>query len=63
MSEPSTLRIRLFGQLELEWDDTPLPPPRSPGARSLLAFLITRTGCSFSRDLLAGTFWPDRPDP
>jgi DNA-binding SARP family transcriptional activator/tetratricopeptide (TPR) repeat protein len=56
------LRIRLFGQLELEWDDTPLAPPRSPGARFLLAFLVTQAGRSFSRDPLAGTFWSDRPD-
>ncbi len=57
------LRIRLFGQLELDWDDTPLLLPRSPAARSLLAFLIIHAGRSFSRDFLAGTFWFDRPDP
>jgi len=63
MSKPSSLRIHLFGQLEMEWDDTPIPSPRSSGTRSLLAFLVTQAERSFSRDLLAGTFWPERPDP
>ncbi|MEA3309285.1 MAG: BTAD domain-containing putative transcriptional regulator [Chloroflexota bacterium] len=57
-----SLRIRLFGQFELAWGDTPLPTPRSATARSLLAYLVVHHDRAFPRDVLAGTFWPERSD-
>ena len=56
------LHVRLFGPFELVWGDETLTIPFPPKARSLLAYLIVHHGRSFPRDLLAGTFWPDRPD-
>ncbi|MEA3397587.1 MAG: hypothetical protein U9R05_09015, partial [Chloroflexota bacterium] len=57
-----SLRIWLFGQFELAWGDTPLPTPRSSVARSLLAYLVVHHDRAFPRDVLAGAFWPERPD-
>ena len=61
MSEPA-FHICLFGSLELAWADQPLSIPSSLKARSLLAYLILRHDGPVSRDLLAGTFWPEQPD-
>lgn len=58
----SSLQICLFGGLALSWDDRLLPPISSPLARSLLAYLVTYRDRPHTRDLLAGTFWPDLPD-
>jgi len=52
------LRAYLFGGLVLDAGG-PLPPIGSRAARSLLAYLLTYRGRPHSRDLLAGTFWPD----
>jgi DNA-binding SARP family transcriptional activator/tetratricopeptide (TPR) repeat protein len=56
------LRVHLFGGLKLAWDDDPLPTIPGPTARSLFAYLVTYRDRSHTRDLLAGTFWPDLPD-
>jgi DNA-binding SARP family transcriptional activator len=56
------LRVHLFGGLALAWDGEPLPAIPSSAARSLLAYLITYRDRAHTRDLLAGTFWPDLPD-
>jgi predicted ATPase/DNA-binding SARP family transcriptional activator len=61
MTEAS-LHIRLFGQLELVQGNTSLPAIPSSVSRSLLAYLIVHPGQVFSRDALAGTFWPERPN-
>ena len=58
----NVLRAHLFGGLALTWDRDPLPAIPSSAARSLLAYLITYRDRSHTRDLLAGTFWPDLPD-
>jgi DNA-binding SARP family transcriptional activator len=58
----SGLRFRLLGGLTLSWDEQPLPPIRGATARSLLAYLATYRTQAHTRDLLAGTFWPDLPD-
>ena len=56
------LQVRLFSGLVLTWGDAALPPIAGRSARSLLAYLITYRRRSHTRDLLAGTFWPDLPD-
>ncbi|MCJ7737562.1 MAG: tetratricopeptide repeat protein [Anaerolineae bacterium] len=56
------LRAHLLGGLALAWDAEPLPAIQSGAARSLLSFLITYRDRPHTRDLLAGTFWPDLPD-
>jgi DNA-binding SARP family transcriptional activator len=58
----SLLRIHLFGGLALFWEDQPLPPIPSAAARSLLAYLVTYRDRPHTRDLIAGTFWPELPD-
>ena len=56
------LRVYLFGGLTLTWGDRPLTAIAGRTARSLFAYLVTRRGRDHTRDLLAGTFWPDLPD-
>ncbi|MBN1149329.1 MAG: tetratricopeptide repeat protein [Anaerolineales bacterium] len=58
----SVLQIRLFGGLALAWDSAPIPPIPSVKARALLAYLVTYRQQRHTRDLLAGTFWPELPD-
>jgi predicted ATPase/DNA-binding SARP family transcriptional activator len=52
----------LFGGLALVWDEDPLPTILGTAARSLFAYLVTYRNRPHTRDLLAGTFWPDLPD-
>ncbi len=54
--------IHLLGGLTLTRGDVPLPPIPNRSARSLLAYLLTYRDRPHTRDLLAGTFWPDLPD-
>jgi DNA-binding SARP family transcriptional activator/tetratricopeptide (TPR) repeat protein/type II secretory pathway predicted ATPase ExeA len=56
------LRVYLFGGLDLIEDEHPLPALPGAAARSLLAYLLTYRDRPHTRDLLAGTFWPDLPD-
>ena len=56
------LRLYTFGGLRIELDEKLLRLP-TPKARDLLAYLILHHDRPLSRDLLAGAFWPDRPDP
>src|SRR4051794_9461992 len=52
------LRVRLLGELAVEVDGSPVEPPASRRARSLLAWLaIDRR--MHSRSALAARFWPD----
>jgi DNA-binding SARP family transcriptional activator/Flp pilus assembly protein TadD len=55
------LHAYLLGGLALTAGD-PLPPVHSRTAHSLLAYLLTHRDRPHTRDLLAGTFWPDLPD-
>ncbi len=57
-----TLRVQLLGGLALFWDERPLPPISGAAARSLFAYLAIHRDRPHTRDLLAGTFWPDLPD-
>ena len=56
------LRVHLFGGLAIAWDEMPWPLIPGAVARSLFAYLVTRRDRPHTRDLLAGTFWPDMPD-
>lgn len=56
------LRVYLFGGLDMAWDERPLPELPGGMARSLLAYLLAYHDRPHTRDLLAGTFWPDLPD-
>jgi DNA-binding SARP family transcriptional activator len=56
------LRAYLFGGLVASWDETPLPAIAGTVPRSLFAYLLTYRDRPHTRDLLAGTFWPDLPD-
>ena len=56
------LEIRLFGGFDINWDGEPIASNISATARSLLTYLITFCDRSHTRDLLAGTFWPDASD-
>ncbi len=56
------LGLRLLGAFSLTWGEEPLLLPRTAAVRSLLAYLALHHGRPLHRDLLAGTFWPDRPN-
>ena len=52
------LEIRLFGQFEVQRDDTLVEIPSRP-AQSLLAYLVLNPGIAHRREKLAGLLWPD----
>lgn len=56
------LRISLLGGFLIEHEGRGLPPISSSAGRSLLAYLVTYRGRRHTRDLLAGTFWPERSE-
>ncbi len=55
------LQVSLLGGLALAWGDATLPLA-GRSTPSLFAYLITYRHRAHTRDLLAGTFWPDLPD-
>ncbi len=56
------LHVHLFGGLSIAWDKISLPVIPGAVARSLFSYLVTHRDRPHTRDLLAGTFWPDMPD-
>ena len=54
-----TLEISLLGGFQLRRDGVPLEPIALRAGRSLLAYLLMNQERPHTRDLLAGTFWPD----
>ena len=56
------LHIFLFGGFHLEYAGDALPPIPGQKPRALFSYLITYRHRAHSRDLLAGTFWPDLPN-
>jgi DNA-binding SARP family transcriptional activator len=57
------LEIGLLGGFELRRDGRVLDPLTLRAARSLFAFLVLNRDRAHTRDLLAGTFWPDFDEP
>ena len=57
--ESPTLRIRLFGALDLRLGEVALPPLDSARAESLLAYLLLHRDAPQSRQRLAFLLWPD----
>jgi DNA-binding SARP family transcriptional activator len=58
----TVLESSMLGGLTLKQDDVALPPIARKSARSLLAYLTFYRDRPHTRDLLAGTFWPNLPD-
>ncbi len=56
-------RAYLFGPVRLTRADESLPLPGMAAARSLLAYLLVDGKPDYARLALAGTFWPDLPEP
>lgn len=56
------IRIHLLGGFLLERDGRNMPPIPSAAGRSLFAYLVTNRDRRHTRDLVAGTFWPDLPE-
>ena len=54
-----SLRVRLFGQLDLRMDDRRLGPIESARCRSLLANVLLHPDVAQSRQRLAFLLWPD----
>src|SRR4051794_32259099 len=52
------LRIRVLGELELEFDGEPIEPPRRGPARTLLAWLALQPG-PHPRTAAAARLWPN----
>jgi DNA-binding SARP family transcriptional activator/tetratricopeptide (TPR) repeat protein/biotin operon repressor len=57
-----SLQVRLLGGLSLVWDGLSRLTIAGNTSRSLFAYLITYRHRSHTRNLLAGTFWPDLPE-
>src|SRR5262245_24156722 len=57
------VEFRLFGPLDVLIDGQPLPRLRSRKGRWLLGLLAMRGGREIERSWLAGTMWPDKPEP
>lgn len=58
-----TLRVRLFGELDLYARGEPLAPVESARARSLLAYLLLHRNTPRPRQRLAFLLWPDSTEP
>ncbi len=56
------LRLHLLGSLRLFDGDTPLELATPPKTLHLLAYLLLNRRKTFTRDQLAFTLWPDRPE-
>jgi predicted ATPase/DNA-binding SARP family transcriptional activator len=61
--ELRSLTIRLFGPFEVLVNGDPLARLRTRKGQWLLALLTLRAGCDLDRAWLAGTLWPDSPEP
>jgi predicted ATPase/class 3 adenylate cyclase len=57
------LKITLFGPFEVRRGDEALPRLRSRKGHWLIALLVLRAGSEVERAWLAGTLWPDSPEP
>jgi DNA-binding SARP family transcriptional activator/tetratricopeptide (TPR) repeat protein len=57
------LEVRLLGGFSLARGGRPLEQLPLRAARSLFAFLVLNRDRAHTRDLLAGTFWPDFDEP
>ena len=57
------LKIKLFGEFRVWRGEVPIGPKEWGGQkpRSLLKLLLTRPGCSFSRDEILEALWPGVP--
>ena len=60
---PTTLSIRLLGELELRLGDRVLPALESARAESLLAYLLLHRDAPQPRQRLAFLLWPDSTEP
>ena len=56
------LSVFLLGSFRCVLDETVVSGFRSNKNRALLAYLAAEAGQVFSRDALAGLFWPDQPE-
>jgi DNA-binding SARP family transcriptional activator len=59
----ATLRIRLFGELDLRLGEVALPALDSARAESLLAYLLLHRDAPQPRQRLAFLLWPDSSEP
>src|SRR5437588_5944871 len=57
------LALHLFGPFEVRLHGQPLPRLRSRKGQWLLALLTLRQGRGVERSWIAGTLWPDSPEP
>jgi DNA-binding SARP family transcriptional activator len=58
-----TLRVYLFGPLQVTWQGQPLPALRRPRLQALWAYLLLlHRHRPAMRDQLAFSFWPDNPE-
>ena len=54
-----TLHIRLLGNFQVQWNNTPVSTITVPRLQSLLAYLVMHHGIPQDRSRLAFLFWPD----
>src|SRR6476660_8497632 len=60
--QPGSLRIHLFGPLEVRLNGTPMPRLRSRKHAAILVLLTLRHGRPVDRAWLAGLLWPDNSE-
>ncbi|MDP9294808.1 MAG: AAA family ATPase, partial [Actinomycetota bacterium] len=63
MDSVPTLRVRLFGGLDLRLGEDQMPPLDSARAESLLAYLLLHRDAAQPRQGLAFLLWPDSNEP
>src|SRR5438552_18921397 len=57
-----TLKIQLFGTVELRRGPRPVPPLPTQKSRALLCFLLLNRNRLHRRELLSDMFWPSRDE-
>jgi DNA-binding SARP family transcriptional activator len=62
MGSSPTLAVRMLGEFQIHWGETPLAGALTPRLQSLLAYLFLHRDTALSRQQLAFHFWPDSSD-
>jgi DNA-binding SARP family transcriptional activator/tetratricopeptide (TPR) repeat protein len=62
MGSSPTLAVRMLGEFQIHWGETPLAGALTPRLQSLLAYLLLHRDTALSRQQLAFHFWPDSSD-
>jgi DNA-binding SARP family transcriptional activator len=62
MGSSPTLSVRMLGEFQIHWGETPLAGALTPRLQSLFAYLLLHRDTALSRQQLAFQFWPESSD-